>query len=69
MMINVFLSNISTVETIQTTNFEINFVFSVKLKFTSMVCDWCMDLMADWAICLAVNVTNAQPERQKHSVS
>lgn len=51
-------------------NFTPNHIaFSVKLKFTSMVWDWCMDLMADWAICLAVNVTNAQPERQKHSVS
>lgn len=30
-----------------------------------MVWDWCMDLMADWAICLAVNVTNAQPEEKK----
>ncbi len=29
--------------------------------FTSMVCDWCMDFMADRAICLAVNVTKAQP--------
>ncbi len=29
--------------------------------FTSMVCDWCMDLTADRAICLAVNVTKAQP--------
>lgn len=27
-----------------------------------MVWDWCMDLMADWAICLAVNVTNAHPD-------
>lgn len=34
-----------------------------------MVCDWCMDLMADWAICLAVNVTNAQPGREKQKVS
>lgn len=30
-----------------------------------MVWDWCMDLMADWAICLAVKVTNAQPERKR----
>lgn len=35
---------------------------------TSMVWDWCMDLMADWAICLAVNVTNAQPESEKHNI-
>lgn len=28
-----------------------------------------MDLMADWAICLAVNVTNAQPESEKHNIS
>lgn len=30
-----------------------------------MVWDWCMDLMADWAICLAVKVTNAQPEKKR----
>lgn len=24
-----------------------------------------MDLMADWAICLAVKVTNAQPEKKR----
>ena len=28
-----------------------------------------MDLMADWAICLAVNVTNAQPESEKRNIS
>lgn len=43
--------------------------FVKKLRFTSMVWDWCMDLMADWAICLAVNVTNAQPAGEKHDVS
>lgn len=32
-----------------------------------MVWDWCMDLMADWAICLAVKVTNAHPESKKHN--
>lgn len=32
---------------------------------TSMVCDWCMDLMADCAICLAVNVMKAQPRWSK----
>jgi len=32
-----------------------------------MVWDWCMDLMADWDICRAVNVTNAQPKREKHN--
>lgn len=35
--------------------------FVCECVFTSMVCDWCIDLMADWAICLAVNVTKAQP--------
>lgn len=44
-------------------------VYCVKLNFTSIVWDWCMDLMADWAICLAVNVTNAQPESEKHNIS
>lgn len=38
------------------------------VKFTSMVWDWCMDLMADCAICLAVKVTNAQPKRDKYSI-
>lgn len=50
-------------------NFTSHIVFSMNLKFTSMVWDWCMDLMADWAICRAVNVTNAQPESEKHNVS
>lgn len=36
-------------------------------QFTSMVWDWCMDLMAAWAICLAVNVTNAQPATHKRA--
>ena len=33
---------------------------------TSIVCDWCIVLMADRAICLAVNVTNAQPVGKRH---
>ena len=33
---------------------------------TSIVWDWCIDLMADSAICLAVNVTNAHPVGQRH---
>lgn len=36
---------------------------------TSMVWLWCIDLMADWAICRAVNVTNAQPENKKINTS
>jgi hypothetical protein len=48
------------------------FLFSVESLFlrdgrcsgsmlTSIVCDWCMDLIVDCAICLAVKVINAQP--------
>lgn len=33
-----------------------------------MVWDWCMDLMADWAICLAVKVTNAQPVKKTDNI-
>lgn len=38
---------------------------SGQTSVTSMVWDWCMDLMAACAICRAVNVTNAHPARER----